>query len=82
MAKDGQEAAKPVIPFEAWRLQLRKDCELQDKLVAFQALGDCVLEILWRRGLEPSVKGLLDGAAEQPPQSKNRYNPMSRSNAR
>ena len=72
MGTDGKEAAKPAISFEVWRLQLRKDCEAQDRLLAFQALGDSVLEILWRRGVEPSVKGLLDGASTRPERSNGR----------
>lgn len=66
MATDEKEAAKPTISFEAWRLRLRRDCEVQERLLAFQALAIQVLEILWRRGVEPSVKGFLDGASEQP----------------
>jgi hypothetical protein len=65
MTTDGKEASKPAIPFEVWRSHLRKDCESQDKLLAFQALGDSVLQIFWQRGIEPTVKALLDGNSER-----------------
>jgi hypothetical protein len=71
MANDGKEARQPAIPFEVWRAELRKDCEGQDKLLAFQALGDSVLLILWERGVEPTVKALLDGNSEQPGRGRN-----------
>jgi hypothetical protein len=45
-------------------MQLRKDCELQDKLLAFQALGDYVLQLLWQRGCDPSVRAIIDGTSE------------------
>jgi len=45
--------------FNTWKLRLRKDCEVQDKLVAFEALGDFVLRLLWENGVEPSVAGIM-----------------------
>jgi hypothetical protein len=41
-------------------MQLRRDCELQDTLRAFDAMGDCVLRFLWRRGLDPTVKAIIE----------------------
>lgn len=49
----------PSLPFDSWKQQLRKDCELRDKLVAFDALGDDVLRLLWETGTEPSVNGIM-----------------------
>lgn len=65
MVGDGDQPSKPEITFEVWKLLLRKDCEMQDKLFAFQALGDSVLEIFWQNGLKPTVEALLDGSSEQ-----------------
>ena len=64
---DAQERSKPNTPFENWKSLLRKDCELQDKRLAFQALGDSVLEILWEMGLSPTVQALTEGTSELPP---------------
>jgi len=47
------------LAFDAWKLQLRKDCALRDKLYAFNSMGDYVLSLLWERGVEPSVAGIL-----------------------
>lgn len=67
MGRDGNEASKPELPFEVWKSLLQKDCEVHNKLMAFQAFGDSVLEILWQSGLHPSVKALLDSGSEQSP---------------
>jgi hypothetical protein len=64
MVYEGKGDGSPPISFEAWKLQLRKDCELQDKLLAFQALGDYVLQVLWERGCDPSVQAIIDGTSE------------------
>jgi hypothetical protein len=61
----------PPPTFDAWKLQLRKDCELQDKLVAFDALGDYVLRLLWESGVTPSVDGILEFS---PPDQKTKPN--------
>lgn len=47
------------VAFDTWKLGLRTDCELQDKLLAFEALGDFVLRLLWESGVEPSVEGVM-----------------------
>ena len=52
--------------FHTWKLRLRKDCELQDKLVAFEALGDFVLRLLWENGVEPSVEGIMGSRSADP----------------
>lgn len=49
----------PSLPFDSWKQLLRRDCELRDKLVAFDALGDDVLRLLWEAGTEPSVNGIM-----------------------
>lgn len=56
---------KSLITFESWKSQLRKDCELEGKIIAFDALGNSVLRLLWEQGLEPSVKGILKGTSHQ-----------------
>ena len=50
--------------FETWKSRLREDCEKDGKLAAFEALGDYVLKLLWKSGIEPSVRAICnDGAA-------------------
>lgn len=58
MVGDGDTPATPEVTFEVWKLLLRKDCEMHDKLLAFQALGDSVLKIFWQKGLKPTVEAL------------------------
>ena len=50
---------KSELSFADWKELLRKDCEMRDKMVAFEALGDSVLQMFWESGLEPSVRALL-----------------------
>ena len=38
------------VAFDVWKLQLRKDCDLRDRLNAFEAMGDYVLSLLWNVG--------------------------------
>lgn len=38
------------LTFDVWKLQLGKDCEREDKLIAFNALSDSVLLLLWQSG--------------------------------
>lgn len=64
MASDGKEPSKPTMRFEEWKSLLRKDCELQGKTSAFNALGDYVLEMLWKIGLSPTVEALAEGTSE------------------
>jgi hypothetical protein len=46
------------VAFDAWKARLRADCVRQDKLLAYDTLGDYVLAILWRQGIEPTVEGI------------------------
>lgn len=48
------------LAFATWKLHLRRDCELTDKLPAFNAMGDSVLQFLWERGLDPTVKAIVE----------------------
>lgn len=64
MTFDGVWANGFSLPFDSWKLHLRKDCELQDKLPAFNALGDDVLRLLWETGIEPSVIGIVNHSAK------------------
>ena len=54
-----EKGGKPAIAFELWKVQLRKDCELHDKLAAFDAMGEYVLHLLWETGLEPTVQSIV-----------------------
>lgn len=64
MVYEGNGDGKPPLTFETWKTQLRSDCEVQDKLLAFEALGDYVLQLLWQRGCDPSVRAIIDGTSE------------------
>jgi len=64
MSHDGTGPQKTELPFEVWKALLRQDCELSDNLLAFEALGDSVLQLLWQTGLKPTVRALIDAGAE------------------
>jgi len=44
--------------FEVWKQRLREDCLQQDKMIAFENLGDACLSLLWEDGIEPSVQAI------------------------
>ena len=50
----------PKLSLDVWTLELRKDCEEQNKLLAFNALGDFVIKLLWERGIDPSINAIVD----------------------
>jgi hypothetical protein len=45
--------------FEVWKTILRTDCAKQDKLLAYDGLGDYVLRLLYDTGTEPTVEGVV-----------------------
>jgi hypothetical protein len=47
-------------PYEIWKIELRKDCEMQDKLAAFDAMGKYVLKLRWETGAKPSVNEIVE----------------------
>lgn len=49
----------PSLTYEAWKLQLRKNCEIEDKLLAFHSLGEYTLKVLWETGLAPTVQAII-----------------------
>jgi hypothetical protein len=56
------------VGFKAWKRRLQEDCARQEKLDAFNALGDFVLEMFWKLGLEPTVQAIVkDGDRTSPP---------------
>jgi hypothetical protein len=52
------------LTYEAWKLRLQQDCQLQDKMLAYNSFGDDCLKLLWETGTEPSVQGIIDGGAK------------------
>ena len=58
---NARSAPNRSIAFSAWKLLLRKDCESQGKLVAFESLGDYALQLLWEEGIDPSVEAIVRG---------------------
>ncbi len=59
MTTSPETRQKGPIEFDAWKLRLRKDCELQGKLAAYESLGDYALKLLWEDDIEPSVEGIV-----------------------
>lgn len=53
------------LPFDEWKTLLRKDCERQDHLRAFDALGDSVLHLLWESGIDPSCQAIIESASKE-----------------
>jgi hypothetical protein len=49
----------PQLPFDFWKLCLREDCVRQDKLRAFESLGDECLRLLWESGALPCVCDII-----------------------
>jgi hypothetical protein len=49
----------PSLPFEDWKLRLRKDCELKKRIPTFNALSDNVLKLFWDEGIEPTIEDLV-----------------------
>jgi hypothetical protein len=70
MATEAQLPASVPMSFDAWKLLLRKDCELRDRLIAFDALGDTVLQLLWERGFDSCIQAIVDGAPQTTQQTK------------
>ena len=54
----------PVVAFDVWKQRFRHDCQRCDKLYAFDAFGDPVLQLLWESGLEPSVRAIVEDIPE------------------
>lgn len=51
----------PELAFELWKLRLQQDCLREDKLLAYNGLGEDCLRLLWEGGVEPSVQGIIFG---------------------
>lgn len=49
-----------MLNFKDWKDGLRRDCELEDKLLAFNSLPDNALQLFWERGVKPTVQALID----------------------
>ena len=47
--------------FEVWKARLHEDCQRNNKLLAYNSLGEDCLKILWESGTEPSVSGVVNG---------------------
>ena len=62
MTPERSEPIERLLTFDVWKLHFRKDCELQNKMIAFNALGEDVLRVLWQSGLEPSVSALTNSS--------------------
>jgi hypothetical protein len=50
----------PTLSLEVWKKRLREDCERHGKMQNFLCLGDYVLEILWKTGIEPTAQAIAD----------------------
>jgi len=52
--------AQLILPFEFWKVCLRKDCQDHHQLREFDSLDESVLRLLWQQGLKPSVQAIVD----------------------
>ena len=57
----------PLPPFDVWKQQLRKDCERQDKLRAFEGMGEYGLKMFWEFGVDPTLQAILTYSPEAKP---------------
>ena len=53
------------IPFDVWKQRLQDDCRKCGKLLAFEALGEDALRLLWESGTQPSVQGVIVGGMDE-----------------
>ena len=53
------------LPFDIWKVCLREDCVREEKLFAFDALGDECLRLLWESGTPPSVQGIIQAQSQE-----------------
>jgi len=53
--------ATDVLTLEVWKDTFRQDCEHNDKVQAFNSMGEECLRVLWNAGTAPSVQGVIDG---------------------
>lgn len=53
-----ESVSTPSLPFDTWKLRLHQDCESEDKVKAFEAIGDYVLRVLWQSGIDPTVSAV------------------------
>jgi hypothetical protein len=67
MPPEPRNRASGSIEFRVWKQSLQNDCKKLDKLRAFEALPESVLELLWESGLEPTVKALVENARNKQP---------------
>ena len=54
-----------LLPFDIWKVFLHEDCVREEKLYAFDALGDECLRLLWESGTLPSVQGIIQGQRKE-----------------
>lgn len=62
--------APQALTYEIWKVQLRKECENEGKMLAFDSLGEYTLKLLWQNGLDPNVWAIvesIDGQANLSP---------------
>lgn len=55
---------RPPIPFDVWKLRLRQDCEHHGKLHAFKLIADNILQLFWKRGLDPTINAIVNDGTE------------------
>lgn len=55
-----QNPVPPLLTYEVWKVRFRKDCEIEDKLFAFDSLGEFALKLLWESGVAPTVRAIAE----------------------
>ena len=59
------EPVRLLLPFDDWKEALRADCEQKGKLLAYDALGEVMLQMWWEQGADPSIEAIVDASSER-----------------
>lgn len=54
------EMSAKCLIFERWKIVVREDCAREDKLPAFDAMGDYALRLFWERSGRANGAGILE----------------------
>ena len=61
------QTSKTNTSFPAWKLKFREDCDLYGKRATFDVMGDFVMRLLWKNGVDPTVRAVVERAHEENP---------------
>ncbi|HEY1660050.1 MAG TPA: hypothetical protein VGG14_16980 [Candidatus Sulfotelmatobacter sp.] len=58
-------SSNAALSFEAWKDYLCSDCVRNEKLAAYNCLGDFILKLLYDNGIAPTVDAILNDEVGQ-----------------